>query len=151
MDLYAPQNLRCSYAPYLFNRCLQAFHRSVLLILYECVNKYRRSLERIAEHNEPIRRLVAVFGLYTFYFTQPSGSRMPLYSLRHIDIALGGCCRGLVGHDDLRILLDRSVRITPGDAQDSLANIGTLCFPGPIRVDKCESVLHTAGIQAGTV
>lgn len=37
---------------------------------------------------EPIRRLVALFGLYTFYFTQPLDSRIPLYSIRHIDLAL---------------------------------------------------------------
>ncbi|KAF8481060.1 hypothetical protein DFH94DRAFT_737766 [Russula ochroleuca] len=48
----------------------------------------RLFIERIVEHVEPIRRLVALFGLYTFYFTQPSGSRMPLYSIRHIDITL---------------------------------------------------------------
>jgi len=48
----------------------------------------RLFIERIVEHVEPIRRLVALFGLYTFYFAQPSDSRIPLYSIRHIDIAL---------------------------------------------------------------
>ncbi|KAI0286905.1 hypothetical protein BGY98DRAFT_942666 [Russula aff. rugulosa BPL654] len=48
----------------------------------------RLFVEQIAEHVEPIRRLVALFGLYTFYFTQPLDSRIPLYSIRHIDISL---------------------------------------------------------------
>ncbi|KAH9969090.1 hypothetical protein BC827DRAFT_1167664 [Russula dissimulans] len=48
----------------------------------------RLFLERIAEHVEPIRRLVALFGLYTFYFTQPSDCRIPLYAIQHIDITL---------------------------------------------------------------
>ncbi|KAI0307688.1 hypothetical protein B0F90DRAFT_1676222 [Multifurca ochricompacta] len=47
----------------------------------------RLFIERIAEQVEPMRRLVALFGLYTFYFTQPSSSRISLYSIRHIDIA----------------------------------------------------------------
>ncbi|KAH9082218.1 hypothetical protein EDB83DRAFT_2337056 [Lactarius deliciosus] len=48
----------------------------------------RLFVERLVEHVEPIRRLVALFGLYTFYFTQPSGSRIPIYSIRQIDIAI---------------------------------------------------------------
>ncbi|KAH9162784.1 hypothetical protein EDB89DRAFT_2116574 [Lactarius sanguifluus] len=48
----------------------------------------RLFVERLVEHVEPIRRLVALFGLYTFYFTQPSGSRVPIYSIRQIDIAI---------------------------------------------------------------
>ncbi|KAI0257680.1 hypothetical protein BJV78DRAFT_1164326, partial [Lactifluus subvellereus] len=54
----------------------------------------RLFVEQIAKHVDPIRRLVALFGLYTFYFTQPSGSRIPLYSLSHIDIAIGGSSPG---------------------------------------------------------
>lgn len=69
----------------------------MLLILYEYVNKDRRLLEQIADHVEPIRRLVALFGLYTFHFTQPLDSRILLYSIRHIDIAIGECYRGLIG------------------------------------------------------
>ncbi|KAH9064348.1 hypothetical protein EDB87DRAFT_1804742 [Lactarius vividus] len=48
----------------------------------------RLFVERLVERVEPIRRLVALFGLYTFYFTQPSGSRVPIYSIRQIDIAI---------------------------------------------------------------
>ncbi|KAI9513054.1 hypothetical protein F5148DRAFT_972481 [Russula earlei] len=48
----------------------------------------RLFLERISQTVEPIHRLVALFGLYTFYFTQPSDSRIPLYSIKHVDIAL---------------------------------------------------------------
>jgi hypothetical protein len=77
----------------------------VLLILYECVDKDRRSLEQIAEHVQPIRRLVALFGLYTFYFTQPLDSRIPLYSIRHIDIALGECLPGFDRPSNLTIYL----------------------------------------------
>ncbi|KAI9445333.1 hypothetical protein H4582DRAFT_1914710 [Lactarius indigo] len=48
----------------------------------------RLFVERLVEHVEPTRRLVALFGLYTFYFSQPSGSRIPIYSIRQIDIAI---------------------------------------------------------------
>lgn len=48
----------------------------------------RLFVERLVEHVEPVHRLVALFGLYAFYFTQPSGSRIPLYSIRQIDIAI---------------------------------------------------------------
>jgi hypothetical protein len=58
---------------------------------HECVDKYTRRLERFSEHVEPMRRLVALFGLYTFYFTQPRDTQIPLYSTTHVDIALGGC------------------------------------------------------------
>ncbi|KAF8499279.1 hypothetical protein F5888DRAFT_1611690 [Russula emetica] len=63
----------------------------------------RLFVEQIAEHMEPIRRLVALFGLYTFYFTQPLDSRIPLYSIRHIDIAL----------DQFELLLEMPRTIPP--------------------------------------
>jgi hypothetical protein len=67
------------------------------LYCMNALNKDRRSLEQIAELAEPIRRLVALFGLYTFYFTQPLDPRIPLYSIRHIDVTLGKFCRILIG------------------------------------------------------
>ena len=57
----------------------------------ECVNDYTRLLERFSERVEPMRRLVALFGLYTFYFTQPRDTQISLYSTTHVDIALGEC------------------------------------------------------------
>ena len=60
-------------------------------------------LERFAEHVEPIRRIVALFGLYTFYFTQPQDTQIPLYTITHVDIAIGGGCSTLVGLGDLTI------------------------------------------------
>ncbi|KAI0271414.1 hypothetical protein BC834DRAFT_859357 [Gloeopeniophorella convolvens] len=48
----------------------------------------RLFVERMAGNVEPLRRLVALFALYTFYFTQPSDTRISLYSIKHIAIAV---------------------------------------------------------------
>jgi hypothetical protein len=71
----------------------------VLTCFHRCADTCVHRLERFSEHVEPIRRLVALFGLYTFYFTQPEGTQIPLYSTKHIDIALGGCCLVFLGLD----------------------------------------------------
>jgi len=63
--------------------------RSFILFFTKTYQPDSVSSERLVEQVEPIRRLVALFGLYTFYLTQPSGSRVPLYSIRQIDIAIG--------------------------------------------------------------
>jgi len=75
----------------------------VVLIIRERVDKHTRRLERFSEHIEPMRRLVALFGLYTFYFTQPRDTQIPLYSTTHVDIALGvpsSLCLGFVNFDN---------------------------------------------------
>jgi hypothetical protein len=43
----------------------------------------------MAESEAPYIRAVALFGLYTFYFTQPSGTAPPLHRVAHIPIPLG--------------------------------------------------------------
>ena len=70
---------------------------------HKCVDNIVTDLERFAEHVEPIRRLIALFGLYTFYFTQPQDTQIPLYSITHVDITIGGCYSTLVGLGDLTI------------------------------------------------
>jgi len=46
-------------------------------------------LERLVETEPPLHRIVALFGLYTFYTTQPTTSHPPLHTLQHIEIATG--------------------------------------------------------------
>ncbi|GLB35996.1 hypothetical protein LshimejAT787_0302840 [Lyophyllum shimeji] len=46
----------------------------------------RLFLERVVEIEAPANRVVALFGLYTFFYTQPKGTAPPLYSVTHIPI-----------------------------------------------------------------
>ncbi|KAJ4485952.1 hypothetical protein J3R30DRAFT_3281899 [Lentinula aciculospora] len=50
---------------------------------------HRLFLERSVKTEAPFTRVVALFGLYTFFNTQPSSSALPLYSTKHIPIPLG--------------------------------------------------------------
>jgi hypothetical protein len=45
--------------------------------------------ERMVESEAPYIRAVALFGLYTFYLTQPSGTAPALYRVAHIPIPIG--------------------------------------------------------------
>ncbi|KAJ6621579.1 hypothetical protein B0H10DRAFT_2016477 [Mycena sp. CBHHK59/15] len=56
----------------------------------------RLFLERMVKTEAPFTRTVALFALYTFFNTQPSGSAPPLNSLSHIPIPIGTliCYRG---------------------------------------------------------
>lgn len=45
--------------------------------------------ERTVESEAPHTRAVALFGFYTFYFTQPSGAAPALHRIAHIPIPLG--------------------------------------------------------------
>jgi hypothetical protein len=45
--------------------------------------------ERMVESEPPQVRAIALFGLYTFYFTQPSGTAPALRRVTHIPIPLG--------------------------------------------------------------
>ncbi|THV05999.1 hypothetical protein K435DRAFT_646105 [Dendrothele bispora CBS 962.96] len=49
---------------------------------------FRLFLERTVKTEAPFTRVVALFGLYTFFNTQPSGSAPPLLDVRHIPIPL---------------------------------------------------------------
>ncbi|KAK7468725.1 hypothetical protein VKT23_003228 [Stygiomarasmius scandens] len=49
---------------------------------------FRLFLERTVKTEAPFTRVVALFGLYTFFNTQPSGSAPPLQDVRHIPIPL---------------------------------------------------------------
>lgn len=46
-------------------------------------------LERMVRTEAPFTRAVALFGLYTFFMTQPQGTAPPLYSISHIPIPVG--------------------------------------------------------------
>lgn len=48
----------------------------------------RLFLERTVESEAPHTRAVALFGFYTFYFTQPSGAAPALHRIAHIPIPL---------------------------------------------------------------
>ncbi|KIK70821.1 hypothetical protein GYMLUDRAFT_107345, partial [Collybiopsis luxurians FD-317 M1] len=48
----------------------------------------RLFLERSVKTEAPFTRVVALFGLYTFFNTQPSSSGLALYSTQHISIPL---------------------------------------------------------------
>ncbi|KAF5385283.1 hypothetical protein D9615_001387 [Tricholomella constricta] len=48
----------------------------------------RLFLERMVKTEAPYSRVVALFGLYTFYYTQPRGTAPPLHSVTHIPIQL---------------------------------------------------------------
>ncbi|KAJ3750601.1 hypothetical protein DFH05DRAFT_1565688 [Lentinula detonsa] len=50
---------------------------------------HRLFLERSVKTEAPFTRVVALFGLYTFFSTQLSDSPLPLYSMKHIPIPLG--------------------------------------------------------------
>jgi hypothetical protein len=59
---------------------------------FECSNYLLNvvgGLERTVESEAPSIRAVALFGLYTFYFTQPSGTAPALHRVAHIPIPLG--------------------------------------------------------------
>ena len=47
--------------------------------------------ERLAVAEAPIRRVAALFGLYTFFSTQPSASVPKLHSVSHIEVTSGMC------------------------------------------------------------
>ncbi|KAG5338605.1 hypothetical protein C0989_006858 [Termitomyces sp. Mn162] len=47
---------------------------------------HRLFLERMVRTEAPFTRAIALFGLYTFFLTQPRGTAPPLYSLSHIPI-----------------------------------------------------------------
>ncbi|KAF9076118.1 hypothetical protein BDP27DRAFT_1313924 [Rhodocollybia butyracea] len=47
---------------------------------------HRLFLERSVKTEAPFTRVVALFGLYTFFSTQPSNSLLPLYAVQHISI-----------------------------------------------------------------
>ncbi|KAJ3967625.1 hypothetical protein EV361DRAFT_1028273 [Lentinula raphanica] len=49
---------------------------------------HRLFLERTVKTEAPFTRVVALFGLYTFFSTQPSNSEVPLYSMKHIPIPI---------------------------------------------------------------
>lgn len=49
--------------------------------------------ERTADTEDSIARVVALFGMYTFFSTQPSTSLPPVHSLPHIAIPIGTCHR----------------------------------------------------------
>ncbi|KAJ3473825.1 hypothetical protein NLI96_g12804 [Meripilus lineatus] len=44
--------------------------------------------DRMVETENPMTRVVAMFGLYTFYFSQPSTSAPSLYSVKHLPIPM---------------------------------------------------------------
>ncbi|TFK36865.1 hypothetical protein BDQ12DRAFT_608927 [Crucibulum laeve] len=46
----------------------------------------RLFLERMAKTEAPFSRVVALFGLYTFFYSQPKYTAPPLYSVSHISI-----------------------------------------------------------------
>ncbi|KZT06002.1 uncharacterized protein LAESUDRAFT_654559 [Laetiporus sulphureus 93-53] len=48
----------------------------------------RLFLERMIEMETPITRVVSLFALYTFYFTQPSTSAPRLHSVKHIAVPI---------------------------------------------------------------
>ncbi|KAG6911557.1 hypothetical protein DXG01_011859 [Tephrocybe rancida] len=50
---------------------------------------HRLFLERMVKTEAPFSRAVALFGLYTFYSTQPQDTAPRLYNIRHIPIPLG--------------------------------------------------------------
>jgi hypothetical protein len=45
--------------------------------------------ERLAESEYPLTRAAALFGLYTFFATQPTTSAPPLYALAHLPMTIG--------------------------------------------------------------
>jgi len=45
--------------------------------------------ERVAESESPLTRAAALFGLYTFFATQPSTSAPPLHALIHLPVTIG--------------------------------------------------------------
>ncbi|KAK7694770.1 hypothetical protein QCA50_001958 [Cerrena zonata] len=49
---------------------------------------FRLFIERLIPTSHPIEKIVALFGIYTFYFSQPSTSGPSLYSLKHIPIPI---------------------------------------------------------------
>ncbi|KAG6832270.1 hypothetical protein H0H92_003503 [Tricholoma furcatifolium] len=49
---------------------------------------HRLFLERMVKTEAPFTRAIALFGLYTFFSTQPQGTAPSLYSLSHIQIPL---------------------------------------------------------------
>jgi hypothetical protein len=48
-----------------------------------------RCSERTATTETPLARTAALFGLYTFFFTQPTPSAHHLYSISHVPIPIG--------------------------------------------------------------
>lgn len=48
----------------------------------------RLFLERMTTHESPFTQLVALFGLYTFFYSQPKGTSPPLYGVSNIPIPL---------------------------------------------------------------
>lgn len=46
-------------------------------------------IERMVESELPLNRVVALFGLYTFYMTQPCTESPSLHSNEHIDMSIG--------------------------------------------------------------
>ncbi|KAF8078776.1 hypothetical protein FPV67DRAFT_1663466 [Lyophyllum atratum] len=48
----------------------------------------RLFLERMVKTEAPYTRAIALFGLYTFFYTQPKGTAPPLYHISHIPIQL---------------------------------------------------------------
>lgn len=46
-------------------------------------------LERMLETEDVIARVVALFGIYTFFMTQPSTSLPPVHSVKHIAVPIG--------------------------------------------------------------
>lgn len=45
--------------------------------------------ERTVKTEAPFTRVVALFGLYAFFNTQPTGSAPPLYSMKQILVPIG--------------------------------------------------------------
>lgn len=61
---------------------------NTIITLHAC--KLTRTVtERLVSTSHPIEKVVAIFGIYTFYFSQPSTSGPSLYSLKHIPIPIG--------------------------------------------------------------
>jgi hypothetical protein len=54
---------------------------------WSCSNEHTK--ERMVDTEPPLSRAVALFGLYTFYVTQPCTDAPSLHSNEHIEIPIG--------------------------------------------------------------
>lgn len=55
----------------------------------------------MVDSEPPLARVVGLFALYTFYFTQPSTSDPSLHALKHIDTTIGALTSGCLPSADL--------------------------------------------------
>lgn len=52
-------------------------------------NSFKHPTERAVASSHPMAKVVALFGMYTFFYSQPSTSTPSLHSIKHIALPIG--------------------------------------------------------------